>query len=104
MRPLVFDATPLIYLGKVNLIEKVKHFPEEKYTTKSVYREVVEEGTKIGTPEVFMIEALVSSGEIQINNPANKHYINHLRENPKIHEADIDVLAMAQELNGIALL
>ncbi|GFO96734.1 hypothetical protein ig2599ANME_0924 [groundwater metagenome] len=42
MIPLVFDATPLIYPGKVNLIEKVKHFPEAKYTTKSVYREVVE--------------------------------------------------------------
>ncbi len=104
MKPLVFDATPLIYLGKVNLIEKVKHFPEEKYTTKSVYREVVEEGKKSGRPEVFLIEALISSGVIQIKNPSNKHYINHLRENPKIHEADIDVLAMPKELNSIALL
>jgi len=43
MRPLIFDATPLIYPGKANLIEKIKHFPEDKYTTKSVYREVVEE-------------------------------------------------------------
>jgi len=96
MKPIVFDATPLIYLGKVNLIENVRHFPEEKYTTKSVYREVVVEGKKSGKPEVFMIEPLVSSGAIQIKNPGNKHYINHLRDNPKIHEADIDVLALAQ--------
>ncbi len=48
MKPLIFDATPLIYLGKVNLIEKMKHFPEEKYTTESIYREVVEEGKKGG--------------------------------------------------------
>ncbi len=104
MKPLIFDATPLIYLGKVNLIEKVKHFPDEKYTTKSVYREVVVEGKKSGRPEVFMIEDLVSRGVIRMKNPANKKYINHLSENPKIHEADIDVLALAQELNGIALL
>ena len=103
MKPLIFDATPLIYLGKVNLIEIVKHFPEEKYITKSVYREVVE-GKKSGRPEVFLIESLVSSGVFQIKHPANKQYINHLRENPNIHEADIDVLALARELNGIALL
>lgn len=104
MKPHVFDATPLIYLGKVNLIEKVKHFPEEKYVTRSVYREVVVEGKKAGKPEVFMIEDLVNKGVFRIKNPANEQYISHLRENPKIHEADIDVLALAQELNGIALL
>jgi predicted nucleic acid-binding protein len=104
MRPLIFDATPLIYLGKVNLIEKVKHFPEDKYTTKSVYREVVEEGKKSGRPEVFMIEGLIKSGIIKVKIPANKQYIKHLRENPKIHEGDTDVLALASELNGIALM
>ena len=104
MKPLIFDATPLIYLGKVNLIVNVKHFPDEKYITKSVYREVVVEGKKSGRPEVFLIESLVNSGVFQIKNPANKQYINHLRENPKLHEADIDVLALAKELNGIALL
>jgi len=104
MKPFIFDATPLIYLGKVNIIENVRLFPEEKYTTKSVYKEVVVEGKKSGKPEVFMIEALVISGVIQIKNPTNKHYMNHLRDNPKIHEADIDVLALARQLNGIALL
>ncbi len=104
MKPLVFDATPLIYLGKVNLIENVKHFPEDKYTVKSVYREVVDEGKKSGRPEVFVIEALVRSGEIKIKEPSNKRYISHLRENPKIHEADADVLALAHELDGVALM
>lgn len=104
MKPLVFDATPLIYLGKVNLIEKVKHFPEDKYTTKSVYREVVDEGKKSGRTEVFVIEAMVKGGEIKIKAPSNKRYINRLRENPKIHEADADVLALAHELDGVALM
>ncbi len=30
MKPLIFDATPLIYLGKINVLEKITHFPEEK--------------------------------------------------------------------------
>ena len=104
MKPFVFDATPLIYLGKVNLIDKVKLFLEEKYTTKSVYREVVVEGKKSGRPEVFVIEALVKNGMIKIKVPADKRYIRKLRENPKIHNADADVLALAHELNGVALM
>ena len=104
MKPLIFDATPLIYLGKVNLIEKVKHFHEDKYAAKSVYREVVEEGKKSGRPEVFMIENIIKSGVIKIKTPADKRYVNHLLENPKIHTGDADILALASELNGIALM
>lgn len=104
MKPLVFDATPLIYLAKVNLIEKAKNFPEDKYTTKSVYREVVEEGKKGGRPEVFAIETLVKEGIIKIKTPPDKRYISRLRGNPKIHEADADVLALAHELDGVALM
>ncbi len=104
MKPLIFDATPLIYLGKVNLIENVKHFPEDKYVTKSVYREVVEEGKKGGRPEAILIENLVKSEIIELKTPTDKRYISHLRENPKIHEGDVDVLALAYELDGVALM
>ncbi|MCX9075622.1 MAG: hypothetical protein OIN88_13400, partial [Candidatus Methanoperedens sp.] len=104
MRPLIFDATPLIYPGKANLIEKIKHFPEDKYTTKSVYREVVEEGKKSGKPEVFMIEGIIKNGIIKIKMPADESHVSYLRENPNIHEADADVLALASELNGIAIM
>lgn len=104
MKPFVFDATPLIYLGKVSLLEKVKQFPENKYIPKSVYREVVDTGKENGRPDAFIIEKLVRNGSIKTRMPANKKYITHLRENPKIHEADADVLALAFELNGIALL
>ncbi len=104
MKPLVFDATPLIYLGKINLIEKIKQFPEDKYTTQSVCIEVVEAGKNRGRQEAFVIEKLIESRVIKIKTPADRRYIGTLRENPKIHEADADVLALAVELNGIALL
>ncbi len=104
MKPFVFDATPLIYLGKVSLLENVKQFPENKYIPKSVYGEVVDTGKENGRPDAFIIKQLVRNGSIKTRMPANKQYITHLRENPKIHEADADVLALAFELNGIALL
>jgi predicted nucleic acid-binding protein len=104
MKPLIFDATPLIYLGKIKFIEIIKHFPEDKFTTKSVYKEVVVEGKKSGKPEVFLIENTIETGIIKIKTPANKQYISHLKGNPKIHKGDADVLALALELDGIALL
>ena len=104
MKPLIFDATPLIYLGKINFLEKIKHFPEYKYTTKSVYNEVVVEGKKSGRPEVFLIENIIEIGMIKLKIPANEQYTIHLLDNPRIHRGDADVLALASELDGIALL
>lgn len=104
MKPLVFDATPLIYLGKIKLLDKVTLFPEGKYITKSIFREVVERGKEIGEPEAFMIEQIIEAGIIKIKNPHNKKYIEHLADNPKIHQGDVDTLALASELGGIALL
>lgn len=102
--PFIFDATPLIYLGKIGLIGKIEHFPVAKYITESVYREVVVEGKKSGKPEVFLIENVIRAGIIQIRAPSNKQYVQYLRENPRIHEGDADVLALVVELGGIALL
>ena len=104
MKPLIFDATPLIYLGKINFIKKIAHFPEEKYTPESIYKEVVVEGKKSGQPEVFIIENMINTGIIKIRAPADNQYLSHLKENPKIHKGDAEVLALAYELEGIALL
>jgi predicted nucleic acid-binding protein len=104
MKPLIFDATPLIYLGKINIIQKIAHFPEEKYTPGSVYEEVVVEGKKNGQPEVFLIENMINTGMIKIRAPADNQYLSHLKENPKIITGDAEVLALAYELEGIALL
>ena len=104
MKPLIFDATSLIYLGKINIIQKIAHFPEEKYTPGSVYEEVVVEGKKNGQPEVFLIENMINTGIIKIRAPADNQYLSHLKENPKIHTGDAEVLALAYELEGIALL
>jgi len=104
MKSLIFDATPLIYLGKINVLEKITHFPEEKYTTESVYQEVVVEGKKSGNPGVFLIESLLNVRILKIKTPADDRYIAHLKENPGIHKGDAEVLALALELDGIALL
>ncbi|MBC2697275.1 MAG: DUF3368 domain-containing protein [ANME-2 cluster archaeon] len=104
MKPLIFNATPLIFLGKINVLEKITHFPEEKYTLESVYQEVVVEGKKSGNPEAFLIENLLDAGILKIKTLTDNRYVAHLKENPRIHSGDAEVLAMALELDGIALL
>jgi len=104
MKTLIFDATPLIYLGKINFIQKIRHFPQNKYIPESVYEEVVVEGKKVGKPEVFLIENIIETGIIKIKAPVDNQYLDHLKGNPRIHKADAEVLALASEMDGIALL
>lgn len=103
MKPLIFDATPFIYLGKIDLIRKIGHFTEDKYITKSIYNEVVVEGKKSGEPGGFLIESVIRAGIIRKRTPTDKQYVRYPKENPRIHVGDADVLALAAELNGIAL-
>jgi predicted nucleic acid-binding protein len=53
---------------------------------------------------VFLIEKIIAKGIINIKMPTNKQYLSHLKENTKIHNGDAQVLALASELYGIALL
>ena len=94
----------MIYPGKINIIQKTAYFPEEKYTPGSVYEEVVVEGKKNKQLEVFLIENIIEIGIIKIRAPVDNQYLSHLKENPKIHKGDAEVLALAYELEGIALL
>ena len=57
-KPLVFDSTPLIYLTKASLAELLKDISEQKFTTASVFEEVVREGKKKRAPEASLLETL----------------------------------------------
>jgi predicted nucleic acid-binding protein len=64
----------------------------------------VVEGKKSGNPEAFLIENLLDTGILKIKTPADDRYVTHLKENPRIHRGDAEVLALALELDGITLL
>ena len=44
MKTLIFDATPLIYLTRVGLLYVIEAIPTRKFTSRSMFREVVESG------------------------------------------------------------
>lgn len=98
----VFDSTPLIYLGKVRRLEKMAGLPTRNIIPVSVYKEVVEEGKKRGQADAFYVEKLVEEHLFEVLPVPKK--TSFLVENMALDNADKDVLVLAQELRGRAIL
>ena len=108
-KPLVFDSTPLIYLTRSSLAELLKEISPTKFTTTSVFEEVVREGKKKRAPEASLLETLFKEEIIKVHNISNKGYLNYVKEMTAesemqpLHEAEAEVLCLTKELNGIAI-
>ena len=70
-KPLVFDSTPLIYLTRASLAEFLKEISQPKFTTASVFEEVVREGKRKRAPEASLLETLFEKEVIQVHNISN---------------------------------
>lgn len=108
-KPLVFSSTPLIYLTRVSLSTLFTDLPEQKITTPKIYHEVVLQGKKRRLPEALLLENLFKKKVIDIYEPRNKKFVKTLirvaaeLESQPLHEAEAEVLAVAQEVNGTAI-
>lgn len=102
-KPLVFNATPIIYICKIGLSKIFGDFSEEKYTTPKVVEEVVDKGKSLGVPDAFIAEELIQRSVIRVREPTNVEFITLLSAMPGLHKAEIQVLALAKELEGIAI-
>ncbi len=108
-KPLVFDSTPLIYLTKSSLAGLLKEVSQPKFTTASVFEEVVRQGKKKKAPEASLLETLFKEEIIKIHNISNKGYLNYVKEMATVsemqplHEAEAEVLCLTKELNGVAI-
>jgi predicted nucleic acid-binding protein len=108
-KPLVFNSTPLIYLTKSSLAELLKEISEQKFTTASVFDEVVREGKKKKAPEASLLETLFKEEIIKVHSISNKIYLNYVKEMAAesemqpLHEAEAEILCLTKELNGVAI-
>ena len=99
---LVFDATPLIYLGKTRLLEKIGNIPSINLIPTTVYKEVVEKGKEIGEDDAIYIERLVRENIFVVKEVKNIR--EELKDHKGLHKADKEVLTLAKELKAIALM
>ncbi len=103
-KPLIFDATPIIYLCKLGLSNIFEYFLEEKCTTSMVVEEVVTRGKSLGAPEAFIAEQLIHNSILEVREPRDTEFVNLLLRIPDLHRAEVHVLALAKELDGIAMI
>lgn len=100
----MLDATPIIYLCKIGLSRIFGDFSEEKYTTPKVVEEVIDKGKILGAPDAFIADELVQRSIIKVREPARSGFLTLLLTLPHLHEAEAQVLALAKEMGGVAII
>jgi len=102
-KPLVFNATPLIYITKIGLSKILEDLKDEKLTSPEVKREVVNEGKRKGVPDAVVLENLFKNNVLRVAEPKNQKFLASLLETKGLHVTDAEVLAIAKERDGIAV-
>jgi len=100
----VFDATPLIYLAKVDQLTLVGHLDEPCVIPTRVYAEVVETGIEHGYPDARRIERSLNDGIFSEISVDNSSFFSRVQRNPKLSDADVAVLACAYTHDGVAVM
>jgi predicted nucleic acid-binding protein len=100
----VFDATPLIYLAKVEHLDLINHLDGPCVTPERVYAEVVERGVQEGYPDARRIERRIDADLVEVVTVETSPLMDRLRRNPNCSDVDVAVLAHAATTDGIAVM
>jgi len=100
----VFDATPLIYLAKVDHLTLISHLDESCVIPERVYTEVVDTGIEQGYPDARRIERSVEGDILNVISVDNDEFFSRIKRNPKLSDADVAVLACADTHDGVAVM
>jgi len=104
VKPLVFNATPLIYITKIGLSKIFEDLKDEKLTSPHVKREVVDEGKRKGVPDALILENMFQNNVFKVVEVKNKKFLDSFLETKGLHITDVEVLAIAKERDGIAVI
>ncbi len=103
MKPLAFNSTPLIYLTKAGLCHIIADLKGEKLTCPLVKAEVVDAGKRRGVPDAIVLEKLFEKGVLLARKPKDRAFLKRLCMTKGLHAADAEVLALARECAGLAV-
>jgi predicted nucleic acid-binding protein len=91
-------------LTKAGLSRVLEGLQGEKLTSLVVKREVVDEGKHRGVPDAIVLDKLFVNGVFKVCEPMDKKFLARLLETRGLHLADAEVLALARERSGIAVI
>jgi len=97
MKPLIFDATPLIYLARVGLASLIEKIPTRKFAARSVFMEVVEQGKAKGSADALALARLFEGGAIAVADASDVAFLRTLARVRGLEEADAETLTIAKE-------
>lgn len=100
----VFDATPLIYLAKVESLALVDQLDDQCLIPAPVHREVVETGLEAGYPDARRIDTRIKADIFDVVTVAETPLRARIAENPNLSDADAAVLACADARDGVAVM
>jgi len=103
LKLLVLDATPLIYLTRVGLGSVFEGLGCRVVTSPRVKAEVVDEGARRGYPDASVLGELFRRGVVEVRVSGGGGLVERLLEARGLHTADAEVLALALELGGVAV-
>jgi len=104
MKPLIFDATPLIYLTRAGLASVIEQIPARKFAARSVFREVVEQGKAKGLADALALARLFEKRAISIADASDVALLRTLARIRGLEEPDAETLAIAKERDYRAVL
>jgi predicted nucleic acid-binding protein len=104
VKPLIFNSTPLIYIAKVGLSKIFEDLIEEKLTSLSVKKEVVDEGKRKGVADAIILDKLFVNNVFRVVEPKDKEFLSWLLETRGLHVTDAEVLCLARERKGVAVI
>ncbi|MES3517599.1 MAG: DUF3368 domain-containing protein, partial [Natronomonas sp.] len=99
----VFDATPLIYLAKVDRLGLVEYLESPCVIPERIHEEVVETGLEQGYPDARRIERSVDADRFDILSVEATPLLSRLQDNSNLSAADVAVLACADAHDGVAV-
>ncbi|MFB6362078.1 MAG: DUF3368 domain-containing protein [Halobacteriales archaeon] len=100
----VFDATPLIYLARVDRLDIVECLEGPRVIPQRVHEEVVEAGLEQGYPDARRIERAIETGRFGMVAVETTPLADRLQTNPNLSDADVAVLAHAAANDGTAVM
>ena len=93
----VFDATPLIFLARIGLLEESLKLFSTCLVAETVKEEVVDAGRTVGAPETAELESLIAKGRLTIERVPRTSLGARLEANPHLSMGDRDSLVLASE-------
>ena len=100
----VFDATPLIYLAKVEALTLVKDLDGSCIIPERVYDEVVTNGLENDHSNARRVERGIDDGYFEVRPVQNDRRFARLQTNSHLSDADVAVLVLADSQDGVAVM